>query len=347
MDKKTGVASDAAGSTDTASGIQFDTIAHIFDTAKEVMEKPYANLRFNRKLELTEPECCGKLRFRVVKGFDQEYKTLFPKYAGDDYDEKYISVKPNIVPKGPDYENEATGEQISVGENGFFAYKVNVPAAAVTDTILMENGYEDSTVALADGEIRLSEAAKRAQEIADTFTDAVGDSPYRLYKANILQNEETGKNILKFTFQVQYGDIGLHCMNDSLENDGFQVYYATEIYIESKEEYHIINQQLYETPVMEEEFDRIVTLETALKLVTDKLADYHVYDVEGIALEYQLSSVKNRKEDRGKVTEPGEEYTAVPYWVIYLDITDDQEVYASVNCETGKIKFINRANWEG
>lgn len=229
--------------TGTAPEIQFGTIANIFRTAKKAMDKPYENLRFRKELVLVKPERCGKLKFRVVKGFDQEYKTLFPKYIGDTYDEKNINLKTNVIPKGPDYLDTKTGEQASIGENGFFAYRLDVPASAVTETILMVNGYDDQIVELKDGEIRLSEVAKRAQDIVDEFGSIVGNGNYSLFKVNILRNEETGKELLKFSFQAECWDIGLHSMTDPLGNSKFQEYFATEVYIDSvkTDEYHIIN----------------------------------------------------------------------------------------------------------
>ena len=110
IDQKADAVSEAGDDTNTVPEIQFDTIAHIFSTAEEVMAQPYENLRFRKKLELVKPDCCGKLKFQVVQGFDQEYKTLFPKYIGNDYDDKYISYRSNIVPKGPDYEGYRDGK---------------------------------------------------------------------------------------------------------------------------------------------------------------------------------------------------------------------------------------------
>lgn len=91
-----------------------------------------------------------------------------------------------------------------------------------------------------------------------------------------------------------------------------------------------------------EEYERIMTIERALSIVSDELSEYKTYDVKYIALENRVRTDEpSETNTSGMPARHGEKATSIPCWVVYLETTYNREIYAVVNAITGELDFFD------
>ena len=97
-----------------------------------------------------------------------------------------------------------------------------------------------------------------------------------------------------------------------------------------------------------EKYDKVISLQTAAEIVSTELAEYAKYKVVRINIENRLVRTNNlaniNEECLNSVDyTKGNTYESEPYWVFYFDVTEGREIYAMVNCISGKFEFWDKA----
>ena len=86
----------------------------------------------------------------------------------------------------------------------------------------------------------------------------------------------------------------------------------------------------------QKEIKTVLSLQSALKLVSKELPSYHGYHISKISLCYRMCS------DAGKESEheAGEKYTTSPCYLMLFSEKENQEEFALVDCKTGTVDYV-------
>ena len=330
--------------------LEYDTIEHIFETLDQISQKKYENLVIKKNISIQKPERCSYLRFRVIEGFDKNYKELFPYYIGEEYNEQYIESGEDLDPPGPEYRNDKNEFIAGIGNQGFFMYrKWNVSSLndyEEVEAFEIMNDYEDRSYSLKDGEMKISEAIKKSETFLKDWCEKSGDLSYMPRTITIYKKIGAEEYLYKVDFQKEYKCMPFFSLltgDQNLDQKDRIMLDTTQIYIEDHGNIcGFFNQEILEYIETIQEYDKIISLDCALDLVSEILASYQIYEIKEITLEYALKYGENYQKINA-----GMEFEAKPYWVIYFDMTKDREIFSMVDCATGDVTFVNKAPKEG
>lgn len=318
--------------------LDYDTVSNVFDKAGEAFKEKYHNLLLKEDYTLYKPSDCGEWRFEVAGGFDKKGEELLRYYIGKGYNEKYCSDGKNLSPPGPEYRDKENGIFAGAGENGFFIYEednINFNDYKIKDQFLLVNGYEDAEYKLADGSMKISEALSLAQKHADEWSELSGDFKYLPYRIEVLESSKEGEFLYHIDMQKTYGDIiFFQIANNKIK--GGESLFCTDFYITSaKDKINFTNNAILEFKSKVKDIGQIVSLKSALKLISDTLSSYYIYEVKNISFENVLFPEKGPYFQK-----PGTGFVSRPYWIIYFKTEDNNENYAAVNAVTGEISYV-------
>lgn len=338
--------------------LKYDTIEHIFETLDQISQKKYENLVIKKNISVQKPELCSQLKLRVVEGFDKNYETLFPyyiEYVGEEYNEQYVNFIEELYPPGPEYRDDKNGIIAGIGDNGFFMYEkknmLSVDGLSLygyeeVESFEIINDYEDRSYLLKDGEMKISEAVQKSEIFLKDWCEKSGDLSYMPRTITVHKKTGIEEYLYEINFQKEYNHIPFFSLltgDENLDQKERIALFTTSLYIEDHGQIsYFVNPEILDCIGTIEEYDKIISLDCALDLVSDMLADYQIYEVKEITLEYALKYGENYE-----IIRAGMEFEAKPYWVIYFDMTKDQEVFSMIDCVTGDVTFVNKSLKEG
>lgn len=330
--------------------LKYDTIEHIFETLDQISQKKYENLVIKKNISVQKPELCSQLKLRVVEGFDKNYETLFPYYIGEEYNEQYVNFIEELYPPGPEYRDDKNGVIAGIGDNGFFLYEkrdmLSLDGYEEVESFEIINDYEDRSYLLKDGEMKISEAIQKSEIFLKDWCEKSGDFSYMPYVITVYKKTGIEEYLYKVDFQKEYKHIPFFSLltgDENLDQKERIMLSTTWLYIEDHGQIScFVNPEILDYIGTIQEYDKIISLDCALDLVSDMLADYQIYEVKEITLEYALKYGENYQ----KIS-AGMEFEAKPYWVIYFDMTENQEIFSMIDCATGDVIFVNKAPKEG
>lgn len=331
--------------------IQKRTLDEIWSTWDETLSSQYENIDFVEGIKLEKPEEVSVSKF-VQEGNVLEYeKRIFDTFSSGKIQKKYYCENPDTDPPGPEYVDSKTGEQLYLGNMGFCYYIKNFAAEEyeedVNETIYLNRKYEDKEIELRDGEILLSEAVILAEKMTTKWKKITDDEfDVRVRKVDIYNSTQyKGKKVLVFSFEKCYKGINTLVERKTLWTDAdvpltleYIPCYDDKVTVSSCKEADafLTNTGIVKKKETVTVLDKIVSLESALKLLQERMAGYHKNTVTKIALSYRFCNPKGESCKH----RAGEEYETSPCWVFYFNEELNKEEFALVDCQTGAIDYI-------
>jgi hypothetical protein len=326
----------------------------------ELKNMKFDNMTFNDNLTVDIPKQINEGEYICPTDFQNEYKKIFT-YYDEDFSESNVQNNDSTYPTGPDYLNEEKNLSLSIGCTGYFTYSKNFDedlyinqSEFVTTFTKSEAENCDDAYKLADSkeEIKVSDAIKTMQEFADDFTDMCDypnkitlvrinlyqcDSGY-FYKGDFTENV-SGSNILEY--YSAFGDTDENLINP-----------AVCAYMCSAEINSFTTNSYFEEYSISGNIDSVIDLNAAAKYLNENLAGNMNLDVKRIELEYCMIKTDNIQQKNGDEETDTEKapwatycsydlYKAQPCWVFYFDETENQELYAILNCDDLSITFVD------
>lgn len=317
--------------------LEYDTVSNIFDKASEAFKGKYNNLLLKEDYTLYKPSSCGEWRFEVTGGFDKKGEEFLRYYIGEGYNEKYYSDGKNLSPPGPEYKDKENGIYAGAGENGFFIYEkdnIYFNDYKIKDQFLLVNGYEDAEYQLSDGKMKVSEAVRLAQKYADEWSELSGDFKYLPYRLEVLESDTKGEFLYYVEMQKTYENSIFFQIADNIKNSA--PLGCTNFYITSANgKMSFTNQVILECEAEVKDIEQIVSLKSALGLISDTLSSYYIYEVKNISFENVLFP-----EEGAYFHKSGSRFVSKPYWIIYFKTENNNENYAAVNAVTGEVSYV-------
>ena len=350
----------------TQSLFEMDTVDNIFADTERLQSLEFDNLDMSDVRVCDKPERVAKLHWQVVDDFNEKVDALFEDFIGDRYDEAcFVPDDGTYDVEAPSYKDTDKGIYLYLGRNGWFWFAdfsyipdfsgdlhdyIMKYTDAENETDLcffMYEKYEDAAFQTIDGIVSVSEAAAAAE----------------LYAAERLHQYTPGFVWrAKYVIVTQYDDEN-HCFNIMMEKN-FDGMPLSSTWIKGGPEgvknnedmtrgeidvfslnriVYFYNHQSLKEISDSEEYERIITIEGALDIISDELSAYKKYDVRYVALESRIKSDEPREEVyiRGEPWKHGEKATSIPCWVVYFETRYEMEVYAVVNAISGEIDFFD------
>jgi hypothetical protein len=271
----------------------------------------------------------------------------------------------NFTIPGLQYIDKKDGKSFSIENNGFLFFGteeadkwLSIPDESGEytriDQISLDSAYEEETYQWKGTTLKLSEMTEEAQKYADGFTKEYDSMDWKPSSVNIYTNKE-GEYFFEYLFTKSYK--GVHLFYGDYR---YSMKYMKELYVsvmqpflvlDSSKEMMIIDNYagIMDYVETKKNYDKILTLESAAKCLSNKLSSYKAYNVYHANLEYRLVRTKG-----GEVDDPGfyycdwaagNEYEARPCWTFYLsnDLSKElnQRTFAMVDCITGEVEFVS------
>ncbi len=343
----------------TEDPVQMQTLDEIWDEWDEALQEDYENLSFEDGIKLEKPEEIGIFNF-VQSDDILDYESAIdaefvPKKR---WDEKYYEKNPKTSPPGPEYVNKKTGEMLLLGNQGFINYVRRKEAQEYdsdspdVETVYLDRDYSDRKISLRDGDIMLSDALRLAERMAAKWEKAVPQDlesrPRRVYICP--STIADGKYVLYFLFEKCYKGVNILTENRTIKrpnDEPLSVQYLDwaddGIVVASCKEAETFLSQggIVEKEGESEELKTIVSLKSALRLLEDKMAGYHMNSIRKIALSYRFVELPREDKPEYQGSFPGgSRYEARPCWVFYFAEDQGQEEFALVDCKDGAVDYI-------
>ena len=329
--------------------IEYDTLENIYNSIDEVLGKEYENLNLHNSININRPKELPILKLEQVSNYDKKFDTIANALIHQDrFNKKYIDYAPNTSPPGPEYKDTATGEHLGVGDNGFVyyeapGYEMSSDAQLVKTIYPHDKDETDKSYELKDGEMKVSDAITKAEEfLENTWQPISDDLPYIIDHRDICKLED--KYFYKIALAKNYKDIYINntfntCIDIEL------TCFENTIIIESTENISNLAVTMGAVFVNEEVAteDKYVTLESALDMVRNKLAEYEIFDILSIQLRYAPKLLLEQEDDSGEVllkTDAGTKLEARPHWAFVLDRTHGYEQIIWVDAITGEMRIM-------
>ena len=328
--------------------IKYDTLENIYDSIDEVLSKDYENLKLHNSININRPKELPILKLERVSNYDKKFDTIANALIHQDrFNKKYIDYTPKTSPPGPEYKDTVTGEHLGVGDNGFVYYEA--PGFRMSfDTQLVKTVYPhekdeiQKSYELKDGDMKVSDAVAKVEEFLENIWQPIsGDLPYVINFIDVCKLE--GNYLYRVALTKNYKDVYI---NDTLNFclDINLTYFENTIIIDSTENISNFAVTMGAISVNEEiaTENKYVTLESALDMVRNKLAEYEIFDILSIQLRYAPAILEIEEDKREMLlwTSAGMEYEARPHWAFLLDNTPSHEQVIWVDAITGEMKIM-------
>ncbi len=323
-------------------------------------------MHFVRELSFTVPEKIGTYQVICMDYFQDQWDKIAEKYIPDEqYDAHLIVDDETSYPYGPEFYDEKTGKRVSAGCTGFFLYVAKKSEgiekvcfdneSEKQDSYYLKSKYNNDTYLLNGEPILMNDAVELAEIFVSDFTETV-DYPQDLDAGVAVAHQlDTGETILEIVFRNLYQTLPICSMPPTVTDDITIEMFPNSVARAYLDETDTVNcfiaQCAFEDDQLVKQYDRILTPSCAVRLLSETLSDYTEYDVIGMELVYV--PVLLGAEDPNPVGSTHREaapwssvcsYDIVkltPYWAIYMDVTPTAEMYGLVDCETGKVEWIN------
>lgn len=280
---------------------------------------------------------------------NQIFESYVPKKT---FKKKYYKKNPNSSPPGPEYENTETGERLLLGNNGFINYRKSeksdeIEEENLLETVWLDRKYENKTYQLQDGTISLKQAVELAKKEEEKWEKTVTKNVLksRPSKVDVYKNGEDGSVFLRFCFRKTYHgveELVQKKLMESADTKSLSVEYADcyddQIVVSSCKgaDSFLSNEGVMYEAEKQKEIKTVLSLQSALKLVSKELPSYHGYHISKISICYRMCS------DAGKESEheAGEKYTTSPCYLMLFSEKENQEEFALVDCKTGTVDYV-------
>lgn len=342
---------NAVSNEEQSELIKKETLDEIWSTWDETLSFQYENIDFVEGIKLEKPEEISVSKFVQAGNVLDSEKQIFDTFLSGKMKKKYYRKNPNTDPPGPEYVDSKTGEQLYLGDMGFLYYIKNFAAEGYeedsNETIYLNRKYEDREVELRDGKILLSEAVLLAEKMTTKWKKITHDEfDVRIHKVEICNSKNNKeKKVLVFYFEKCYKGVNTLVERKTLWTDAdtplaleYIPCYDDKVTVSSCEEADVF---LTNTGIVKKKetvtvLDKIISLESALKILQERMAGYHKNTVKKIALSYRFCNPKGETCKH----RAGEEYETSPCWVFYFNEEVNKEEFALVDCQTGAIDYI-------
>ena len=247
---------------------------------------------------------------------------------------------------------QETGERLLLGNNGFINYRKSEESDEIEEenlfeTVWLDRKYEDKTYQLQDGTISLKQAVELAKKEEEKWEKTVTKNVLksRPSKVDVYKNGEDGSVFLRFCFRKTYHgveELVQKKLMESADTKSLSVEYADcyddQIVVSSCKgaDSFLSNKGVMYEAGKQKEIKTVLSLQSALKLVSKELPSYHGYHISKISLCYRMCS------DAGKESEheAGEKYTTSPCYLMLFSEKENQEEFALVDCKTGTVDYV-------
>lgn len=164
-------------------------------------------------------------------------------------------------------------------------------------------------------------------------------------KVDVYKSGEDGSVSLRFCFRKTYHgveELVQKKLMESADTKSLSVEYADcyddQIVVSSCKgaDSFLSNEGVMYEAEKQKEIKTVLSLQSALKLVSKELPSYHGYHISKISLCYRMCS------DAGKESkhEAGEKYTTSPCYLMLFSEKENQEEFALVDCKTGTVDYV-------
>ena len=343
--------------------LNYVEVNQVLDDFNKVIDSTYNNLTFSKDIILKQPEEMGRYTFTQASNFAQNAEAEISSYFGEKYDGKKL-LKDET---GYEYDDKENKNYYALLDNGFYSVFKNQYYDVLADidhgvislekSIDLFHDYDDSSYELEDGKMKISEAIRQAGEYAKDLYKKSNDFDWKPRKISVYQKKNK-KYFFKLEFEKEYRNVAFTAVSPDLYNckdeDNKYIPYTKVtnpfIFITSKNE-----PEAYANPsgVISsdkeiEKYDKVISLQTAADIVSKELAEYTKYNVVRMNIENRLVRTNNLANINEECLSDvdytkGNTYESQPYWVFYFDVTEGREIYAMVNCISGKFEFWDKA----
>lgn len=340
---------------------------------EKVMNFSCKNLKFVSQFTFDVPDEIGKYQIMCIDNFQDNWDKLAEKYIpADMYDDSKVTEDDRWYPYGPEFDDEETGRHVSVGCIGFFNYKEKIMSDILQDvvyggdsivsqnTYYLNGDYTNDVYRLKEENVSISEAVAMATDFVSDFIQVSG-FPQELKPMVAVAYEDENENcVLHVRFCHLYNGLPICLMLDAhsdleLSELDFDLlgYPSATYYSDEKNSVGDFSVQCafedYETI---ETYETVITPESAVRLLSEKLSGYGQYDVIGMELVYcpVYNGESVDPNGMGKTHREAAPWAMAcsydivelsPCWAIYMDVTPDREIYGLVDCVTGEVGFVN------
>ena len=346
----------------------------------------YPNLTFRDGISVEMPEKLSLYELIGVGDFDLKWGDALQHYWVPDeaWNDKYYISDDGKYAWGQRYEGISSDGQnwkaniwctgtvlYSVGEaENQFLISVGQPMAHTTTAILEEYdvlcGIPDGEVKLRDGSISYADAVDMAQSFADDWLAQTDLQTGLTVKYLRVCEDENGVPFIHIMYRktfdgVQIADVedNYHSLDESWAtspfNTGYMEFSAEDAIINSVSGVGMFGAGAGSLVPYDEarELSKIVPLSTACEILSEELAEYTVYNVQGVELEYHLYRLGNdQPEETYRVGVSDRQASIAKYvswdvfttdlkWTFYVNTVYGEELIFMVDCVTGEVTLID------
>lgn len=342
----------------------YEDVPKALAEAKHIKEHTYKYLLMDLDFEMNQPEEVGLLQLKQNNNFDIQYKRALLNYLiGGKVKENCLKREPRQ--SGWEYKDGLV--ELVVGNEGYVYYtregdkwirlfnKDEYESITYRD-ISLNQPYEDEVLTWNGKSFRISEMLEVSKEKAIAYAEKFDTMSWVPTAVKVMQEKDG-----QYYFMVYYSKASKEMTYFNGYDAMFQDY-MEEPYTSLEQSYTIIdsNKQLVlltnQNGVIQYEgekegYDKILTLDCASKLLSDKLSKDRRYEVCDINLEYMLvrpDAEKNISQEGDAVQtgmywlrdmKAGNHYEARPIWRYYLKDGIGTETFAFVDARTGKVEY--------
>lgn len=347
----TGCANDANSDNNSAVGIETAPLSSLSQDSDKYNLALHSlsldNITIPDDLAVTFPKETGIYKVRVTGDFNDKSDSIYSALIPEDiFTSGKVTLDEHIAPYGPTFFDENSGLRLDTGENGFVSFTLK-SIAETEDTEFLRTLIKEETT-----------ASKAIADFADKLDKAAHyDSGVKPFLSRELPNGDT-QVVLQPTFKgMPLESIGNEYPDGEDFGKALDNALATEYYwgkvSKSGEVTEFVRQCAFNEYETEEKYKSIITPESAVRLISEKLSASMSLEIKGMELVYLPFYVENQSNQK-RITDEVEEgaknlywpdniIRLVPYWEIYFDLTENAEQYALVDAKTGKAFYINNA----
>lgn len=345
---------------DKMQGIEMDSIENVLSEADNVKKLSFDNLYYAQDFEINKPEAIKKIEFKQTSDYHKEGMKIIRNFIKDL--NPNIQIDTDLDKPGMQYIDDENRNSFAVSTNGsiYFDNEQGFAWPGVLnggtskfkpiEKVCIDSGYENKEYAWNNKNLTLNDIVETAQKEADEFCKKYDALKWRPQQIDVYQDDDG-----QYFFQVNYVK-QFQGMDMFYEDYRKGLQYVKAAYVSVMRPFMVFNSSkeviaLDNYPGIIEynqdikQYDKIVTLECASKLLSDKLSSYKAYNVYYVKLEYRLQKTSGEKvaADMMYVNwEAGNTYETMPCWTFYMsnDLNHDM-TFAMVDCITGDVEFIS------
>lgn len=350
------------GKAKTNNGIQnsdyeYDTLSNVSASMTDALSKDYDHLIISDTVCSAFPEKIGSYKLVQADDYYDYIEDIISFFLGDKYSvDDAVTFGGNTEDEYKNIENESTGLVLNIDRNGEVGYIENKRAMNYRmqnsdgeyELVFLDGEYADRDVIFKDKTVKLSEAVDFAQKYIDEYTAMTGGNKQTPERAYI---ESYGKKqvvIFEFVQNIDGIDTATfttRCTTTTESDTPYAEEYGTLITLMASDEVGYFSDLDGERKLTEtvKEYDKIITLGSALSALDDNIAENSQYELKSVSIEaLQIMESNPRQDDEGfKWTISGTNYgtilSAEPYWCFALYSKASHTYFdAAVNCVNGE-----------